>query len=310
MPLITLFTAPKPFTDPHIATIQTNAIRSWIALGDNVQVIVIGDEPGMADAARSLGVLHLPQVARNETGTPLISAIFERARQNSTSPLLGYVNADIILMPDILESSRSLKEQAKSFLMVGQRWDLDVTQAVDFGDGWDLRLRAEVHNRGGLHKASGSDYFIYPRGCFQTIPPFAVGRAGWDNWMIFNARREGWMVVDATQDVMIIHQNHDYSHLPGAQPHYRLPETFANVRLAGGKRTIFTLEDADWRLENKTLQRIPRRGRKLRREIEIFPLVSLRSMLLGELFFGLFHPNKALPEWRGRLAELRLGQNK
>ena len=30
---ITIFTAPKPFTDPHIDLIQRNAIRSWRDLG-------------------------------------------------------------------------------------------------------------------------------------------------------------------------------------------------------------------------------------------------------------------------------------
>jgi hypothetical protein len=308
MALLTLFTAPKPFTDPHIAVIQLNAIRSWMALGEDVEVIVVGDEPGLEEAVRELGVPHRPNVARNEQGTPLISSIFELAREYSRAPLLGYVNADIILMPDLLDASRSLIDQVKSFLMVGQRWDLDVTQAIDFSSGWEGRMRAEVTTNGKLHKASGSDYFIFPRCCFKSIPDFAVGRAGWDNWMIYHARRKGWAVVDATQDVLIIHQNHDYSHLPGSQPHYRLPETFTNVRLAGGKRTIFTLKDADRRLEGGKIVGIPRRGDKLLREIEIFPLVSLKSMLLGELTFGLFHPAEAITEWRGRLAARRAGR--
>jgi hypothetical protein len=302
MPLLTIFTTPKPFTDPHIAAIQKNAIRSWTALGEDVEVLVIGEEPGLDEAVQELEVPHCPAVARNDQGTPLISSIFELARQNSTAPLLGYVNADIILLSDVLEASRVLLEKAKTFLMVGQRWDLDVKQLLDYSNGWDQRLRAEVQNRGKLHKASGSDYFIFPRDCFRSIPAFAVGRAGWDNWMIYQARSKGWAVVDATSDVMIIHQNHDYSHLPGAQPHYRLPETLTNVKLAGGRRTIFTLQDADWRLEDQKLQRAVLRGEKLRREIEIFPLVSLKSMLLGELSYGLFHPAQAAAEWRGRLA--------
>ncbi len=33
-PALTLFTAPKPFTNPHIALIQRNAFRSWQALGE------------------------------------------------------------------------------------------------------------------------------------------------------------------------------------------------------------------------------------------------------------------------------------
>jgi len=65
------------------------------------------------------------------------------------------------------------------------------------------------------------------------MPQFAIGRAGWDNWMIYWARRQGWPVVDATWDIFIIHQNHDYSHLPGGKPHYRQPESFDNIRMAG-----------------------------------------------------------------------------
>ena len=34
MALITLFSAPKPFIDSHIATIQRNAIKSWTLLPD------------------------------------------------------------------------------------------------------------------------------------------------------------------------------------------------------------------------------------------------------------------------------------
>ena len=33
MSFLTIFTAPKPFTDPHINLIQRNALRSWLALG-------------------------------------------------------------------------------------------------------------------------------------------------------------------------------------------------------------------------------------------------------------------------------------
>ena len=51
MPLITLFSAPKPFTNPHIAMIQRNAIKSWTLLPD-VEVILLGEEEGLAEAAQ------------------------------------------------------------------------------------------------------------------------------------------------------------------------------------------------------------------------------------------------------------------
>ena len=42
MPFLTIFTAPKPFTDPRIDIIQRNAIRSWLSLGEDVGVILVG----------------------------------------------------------------------------------------------------------------------------------------------------------------------------------------------------------------------------------------------------------------------------
>src|SRR5688572_1369266 len=93
MPLITLFSAPKPFTDPHIAMIQRNAIKSWTLLHD-VEVILLGEETGLAETARELRVKHISSVARNTNGTPLISSMFQLARENSNSELLCIINAD------------------------------------------------------------------------------------------------------------------------------------------------------------------------------------------------------------------------
>ena len=49
--MLTLFTAPKPFRG-HIGLIQANAIRSWMALAPDIEVLLVGDEPGLAEAAR------------------------------------------------------------------------------------------------------------------------------------------------------------------------------------------------------------------------------------------------------------------
>jgi hypothetical protein len=298
---LTLFTAPKSFTNPHIATIQRNAIQSWLHLGEGVRVILVGEETGMAEIAAEFGVLHLPQVQRNRDGTPLVRSIFDLARQHSSDPLLVYLNADILLTPAFLEPVSQVARQVERFLIVGQRWDLDVRQPLDFSPGWDERLLADIRQRGRLHPPMGSDYFVFPSACFTQMPKFAIGRAGWDNWMFTHARLQGWPVVDATRTITIIHQDHDYSHLPGGQPHYRLPETTENIRLAGGRRAIFTLLDADCTLRDGKLRRIPLRGRKLLRELETFPLRKLHSYPLTELSFALFHPVKAFNEWRGRL---------
>lgn len=301
MPLLTLFTAPKPFTDPHVDLIQRNALRNWLALGNEIEVVAIGDEPGIAEVCQEYGIRQLPDVDSNDIGTPLISSIFNLARNVNDSPYLAYANADILLFPDLLEAVRLLAAEKSQFLMVGQRYDLDVTEPIDFTGNWPSVLRDRVAGSGELHGQTGSDYFVYPRACFKDIPDFAVGRAGWDNWMLFHARWQGWPLVDATGFVTVVHQNHDYRHLPGGVVHYRQPETAVNVQLAGGRRTIFKLEDVTHHLVGNNLRRKPLSWKAFWREVEIFPLVRLHSFGLGNLAYAIFHPGKAFRQFKKRI---------
>ena len=300
MPLLTLFTAPKPMTDPHIATIQRNAFASWKALGEQVDVAIIGSEEGLAEAAKEFGFKYLPQVARNSLGTPLISSIFYLGRGVNQSPYLAYVNADIILFPEIVDVTKKVGEQINRFLIVGQRYDLDVPEPLSFEGEWVERLKEHMHSNGKLHPRAGSDYFIYPRTTFDQIPEFSVGRAGWDNWMIYRARKMNWSVVDATKTMDIIHQSHDYSHLPDGQRHYRLPETYENVRLAGGRRTIFDLNDATDELVEDKVTPIRSDWTRFWRKVETTPLLKWRSYGLTQFLFSLFHPKRA---WKERQRE-------
>ena len=290
---LALFTAPKPFKDDHISIIQTNAFSSWQALGDSVEVIVLGNDEGVAEVTKEFGFKHLPDVACNEKGTPLISSMIELTRQNSDCPYLCIVNTDIILFSDLLEALENAARPLKNFLLIGQRWDMDVTEHLPSGAENFDRFKSEVLSKGKLHPPMGSDYFLFPRDCYRAIPDLAIGRAGWDNWFIFKSRFEDWPVIDATHDVVIVHQNHDYRHLPGGQPHYRLPETKQNVERGGGEHTIFTIADAQFNLVDGKLVRKPFSIRRFLRELEIFPLTSLKSTPLGKLFYLVFHPRKA-----------------
>ena len=301
MSLITIFITPKGFDRDHIALIQRNAIRSWKALGADVDILLIGDDPGVEENAKALGVRYIRDVKRNASGTPMLDDIFRLARENSDSPLLAYVNADIILKRDFVETSRKILDREKKFLLVGQRWDLDVQVDLEFPQGWESEFDKDLAARGRRHPAGGSDYFVYPRDIFTSIPPFAIGRSGWDNWMFYEARVKGWKLINCSKAINIIHQDHDYAHLPNGLPHYRQPESAENVKAAGGKRTIFTLLDCDHELdENGNLRRVSMNKKKLLREMEIFPLVTLKSKTLGDASFALFHPKKAYAEFRNR----------
>jgi len=300
MSLITFFSAPKPFTDPHIATIQRNAIQSWTLLPD-VEIILLGEEEGLAQTARELGVKHIPHVSCNTNGTPLISSMFELARQNSNGDLLCIVNSDMLLMPDFVEAAKQVVKQKDGFVLVSQRWDLDVTQPLDFSNDWVSRLRSVVSRQGLLHRPSGSDFFLFPKSCYVDIPDFAIGRAGWDNWMIYKACKENWPVIDCTPSMMIVHQNHDYGHLPGARPHYDHPDSDENIRLAGGHAAIrYTILDSTFRLAEG--------GKLVRPQLSYLRFMRGVELLLRAVFFFLpedMIENVARPKrWKKRVQKL------
>ena len=289
---LTILTAPKPFTDSHISIIQRNALKSWKMLGGDVKVIVLGDDSGIAGTADEMGLEHIPGVKCNEKGTPLVSSMLNLARKNSRSPFLAIVNTDIILFNDILKALDVVSKKFQKFLIIGQRWDLEILREIPQNGNAFSELQKEISERAALHPPMGSDYFIFPRDCYQDVPDFAIGRAGWDNWFIFKSRFEGWPVVDATRDVTIVHQTHDYRHLPGGQPHYRLPETRKNVSLGGGEFTIFTMGDSQFEINEGKISKNKWTINKIIREMEILPLTAFRSEKLGEIFFYVFHPKK------------------
>jgi hypothetical protein len=245
-------------------------------------------------------VKHIPEVKRNANGTPLISSMFELARQNSHSDLLCIVNADMILLPDFLETARTSRMLRDKFVLLSQRWDLDVTQPLEFTEGWQHRLLSVVHRQGSLHRPAGSDFFLFPLSIFHEIPDFTIGRAGWDNWMIYKARKENWPVIDCTPSLIIVHQNHDYSHLPGGKPHYEHPDTNENIRLAGGQANIrYTILDATHQLVDGKLIRPKMTRLRFTRKLEVF---------LRKLFFFLpetMIENVARPKrWQKRIQKL------
>ena len=133
------------------------------------------------------------------------------------------------------------------FLMVGLRWDLVLNEPVDFEDTqWEQLLRNRLAEHGKLHHpGGGGDYFIFPPGLFENIPPFAIGRGGWDNWLIYRARSLNASVIDATRAFINVHQNHDYSHVQVRDGNLWIgPESKQNDELMGGKDHSFTTEYA------------------------------------------------------------------
>lgn len=245
--MITLFSIPKAFVGA-IATSQLNALESWTAL-DGVEVVLVGDEPGTVEAAEAAGVRHLAGVATSELGTPRLDDAFSRVEAVARHPVRCFVNADIMLLDDFVPAVRRVQAARTSFLMIGETLDLQVEGRVSPADAATrAALRRRALAEGRSRGATAIDYFAFSARLFEPMPPFVVGRARFDNWLVWRARERG-IVVDATRGVVAVHQRHDYAHLPGGlgEAHFGA-EAGRNLELAGGKNRLYTIHDASHRL--------------------------------------------------------------
>jgi flavin-dependent dehydrogenase len=127
--------------------------------------------------------------------------------------------------------------------MVGSRWNLDLNEQLEFDETWERTLRSRIATGGARASPVWLDYFVFSRTSpLVELPPFAVGRPRWDNWMIFRARSLGIPVTDATACVDVVHQNHGYPHVPEATgDRWHGPEAEANHALARETPMLSTL---------------------------------------------------------------------
>lgn len=257
---LTLFTMPKAFVG-HTATIQKNAIRSWAKLDPKPEIILFGDEAGIKEMAEEVGAMHVPDVARNEFGTPLVDKLFHAGQELARHDTVAYVNADMILMQDFLAGVQKVQASLPNFLLIGRRWDLDVLDEIDFGQvGWRESLLQELREHAMLHAECGLDYFVFHKGLWPQIPPFAIGRTAWDNWLVIDPRRRGVPVVDGTEFITAVHQDHDYQHAGGRDEAWKGREAVRNQTLAGSLDDSAYTTHAPWvlRKDGQLVQMPPR----------------------------------------------------
>lgn len=209
--MITIFFCPKPFTG-KMSIIQRNAIKSWQSLSPRPEIILIGNEPGAKEICSEFSLIHIPEVDCNEFGTPLVSSIFEKAQNHASYDILCYINADIILTDGFIAAATLAMERNDKFLMIGRRYDVEINQELNFDKpDWTEKMKSLIKQNGVLHSPLAMDYFIFKRGVYSSVLPFAIGRASWDCWLVHWARNSKIPVIDASNRILAIHQNHEYS---------------------------------------------------------------------------------------------------
>jgi len=251
--MLTMFGIPKPFKG-HFEIIQRNAIHSWTRL-PHCEVLLFGDETGTREIAAEYGARHIPAVQRNEFGTPLLNSIFSQAEREATQPILCFLNSDIILMKDFSDAVEQVAAAREQFLLIGRRWNVAIKESLRFDPAWETELRARLKNHGRLDNNTAIDYFVFRPGLWKSIPPFAIGRPQYDNWLVYQANHSGMPVIDLTAAVTAVHQDHSRAHVDGVEGLRRGPEGQQNLALAGGYTRGHTIWDAKYKLTSRGIKR-------------------------------------------------------
>ena len=243
--MLTFFTTAKPFTG-HSGVIQRNALKSWKLLDPDVEVILFGDEEGVAEVCAEMGLRHEPRAERHDSGMKYLNYMFNEAQRTAKHPTLCYSNCDIVLLPDFRAGLKRAQEWREKFLLAARRWDTDVTNPIEFANEmWAEELREFALTNGKKQSPHFIDFFIFPRGFYQDVPALVVGRSYWDHWLVWRALDGGLPVLDASRYMVPVHQNHSYGYHPqGKQGTNEDPLAMRNIELAGGMGHQRTIHDA------------------------------------------------------------------
>ena len=83
---------------------------------------------------------------------------------------------------------------------------MDVKEEINFcdpqkeNDFWNYAKTVSIK-----HAPTGIDYFIFNKNTFRKIPDLVIGRFGWDNWLLWYARRNFMALIDLSLSVFAIH---------------------------------------------------------------------------------------------------------
>ncbi len=236
--MLTLFAVPKAFRG-HAGTIQRNALRSWRRTLPDAQILLLGDDPGVAAAADSVNAEHVKTIAVSRMGTPLLSDALGQACALASHRTIAYVNADLILLDDFRAAVGRLPNTP--VLLVGESRDVQIDTPVAF-DAIDVDDQLDALWRAGASRGPFAlDYFVFTRGLYADMPPFVVGRARFDNWLVWRALSQRAVVIDGSDAIRSLHQAHDHLHVPGPATEKRPrggAESRENQRLAGWRRYV------------------------------------------------------------------------
>ena len=165
-----------------------------------------------------------------------------RRRQRATSAATGAIMAEARKRSAVDGSATDTAADRRSS---GRRQNNPFSVSLQFSDYFAESVQTAAASQSGdgggrliLDRKDAEDVFWWTAGYFdatmialrrsaamshavtvtsppQRLPEFHLGRPAFDNWLVHTAVHSGQPVVDFTSAVTLLHQLHDYNHLPG-----------------------------------------------------------------------------------------------
>ena len=299
--MITIFGTPKNF-EGIFKIIQINAIRSWRSLSKDVEIIIFGKSEGAQKIANEVSAIYYPNIKCSKNGVPLLSDLFYKANKIASFDILLFINSDILLPKTFIYSIRNVKDKFSNFLLVGHRWELKVENLINFNEAAAVSLFWEMSEMKSKKASPAAiDYFGFRKNSLKKIPDFVVGRPGYDNWLIWYARRNFIPVVDISEEVKVIHQSHHYNfhnlkNNPKIFDRNKIPieeDGKKNMKLHGDR--VLNLLDADFSILNGRIEKNTSKEyvyRNLGKLSIIFPEFSFFLNIYAKLYRMLLYKSR------------------
>ena len=208
LPLITLFTTWVTRADKFLC--HNNTLHNWNMFKPYVHPVLFMNEVNVTKEAKQKGWSVLPiRVTGTKHNVPVLRYMYEDAKKYVNSTFYAYVNGDILFTDTLLYTLISVLAsdipKEKPLLIVGQRTNIKDVKREEAKSWKDLANTAKT--RGKLFSTWGVDYFITSRDYpWSSQPDVVIGRVAYDNWVVWNSKRLGFVTIDATKTLLAVHQ--------------------------------------------------------------------------------------------------------
>ncbi|XP_069134372.1 uncharacterized protein [Argopecten irradians] len=206
-PLITLFTSWKTF--PERYGVYNNTLRNWPSLRPYANIVLFTNDT-IQDEYQQLGWTVLPLKRSIKGGAVLKYMFMEAMELYPNSKLFGFSNGDLLFTGSFIDTLQAITKSSslvnKTYMVVGRRMDKTKITSEE-ARSWPSITKAG--KRGTLMPPTyGIDYFITtPNYHWRNVPEVQIGRYYYDNWIVYDARRNGCVVIDATKSLLAVHQD-------------------------------------------------------------------------------------------------------